>query len=352
MNSVLDKFNDPDHVFVIAEAGSNWKCGTFEEDLERAKQLIQIAAKAGTDAVKFQTYRPETIYVRDAGQSDYLSKYGITQNINEIFEYLSMPYEMIPILAEYAKKHNILFMSTPFSIQDAKEIEPYVLIHKVASFEINHLRLLEFLARTGKPILISTGASTYTEIDFAVDLIKKNGNNNIKLLQCTSKYPCSFHALNLSVIPKIESRYGLRVGLSDHSIDPIIAPVMAVALGACVIEKHFTIDRKLPGPDHPFALIPSELKLLVKSVRNAELARGSGDKVVLNDEQELRRFATRSIQAIKPILKGDILQEGVNFDVLRPGNRIRGLEARFLETVNNKKSSHNVDVGDGIQDFE
>lgn len=348
----MNNFNDPNRVFVIAEAGSNWKCGTFEEDLTRAKQLIQVAAKAGSDAIKFQTYRPETIYVQNAGKSDYLSKHGLTQNINEIFEYLSMPYEMISILSEYAQKHNIMFMSTPFSVQDANEVDPYVLIHKVASFEINHVRLLEFLAKTEKPIIVSTGASTYAEIDFAVNLIKKNGNNNITLLQCTSKYPCPLHALNLSVIPQIKSKYGLRVGLSDHSVDPIFAPVMAVALGACVIEKHFTIDRKLPGPDHPFALIPSELELMVNSIRHAESARGSGDKTILNEEQELRRFATRSIQAIKPISKGDILQEGINFDILRPGKRIRGLEARFLESVNNKKSTHNVKIGDGILNFE
>lgn len=352
MIDALKKFDDTSHVFVMAEAGSNWKCGTFEEDLAQAKRLIDIAAKSGADAVKFQTYRPETIYVKNAGASNYLSKQGMNQSINDIFENLSMPYEMIPELVRYARKHDIIFMSTPFSVADAKQVDPHVDIHKIASYEINHVRLLEFIAKTEKPIFISTGASTYTEIDFAVDLVKKNGNDKIRLLQCTSKYPCPLEALNLSVIPQLKSKYALQVGLSDHSIDPIIAPVMAVALGACAIEKHFTIDRNLPGPDHPFALIPSELELMISSIRSAELARGKGTKEILKEEKELRKFATRSIQAIKPISKGDVLQEGVNFDILRPGNRVRGLEARFLTSVNGKRSKHNIDAGDGIIDFE
>ncbi len=348
----MTELDNPDHVFVIAEAGSNWKCGTFEEDLQRAKHLIEIAAKSGADAVKFQTYRPETLYVENAGQSDYLSEKGMNQEINDIFENLSMPYEMIPKLADHSKQHGISFMSTPFSVQDATEVNPYVSIHKLASYEINHVRLLEFLAKTKKPIIISTGASTFEEIDFAVNLLKKNGNEHIKILQCTSKYPCPIEALNLSVIPKINSRYDLPVGLSDHSIDPILAPVMAVAFGATVIEKHFTLDRTLPGPDHPFALIPNELEMMVKAIRNAELAKGSGNKEVLNEELELKQFATRSLQALKSIKKGEILVEGVNFDVLRPGNRIQGTEPRFLDMVEGKKSLKTVDLGDGILDFE
>ena len=338
--------------FIIAEAGSNWKCGSYEEDLKRAKELIKSAKKAGADAVKFQTYRPETIYVQDAGKSNYLSEHGIKESINDIFAHLSMPYEMIPELTKYCKQENIMFMSTPFSIQDAKAVDPYVLIHKIASFEINHIRLIEFLAQTKKPLLISTGASTYEEIDFAVNLTKKNGNNKIVLMQCTSKYPCPISALNLSVIPQMRSRYNIPIGFSDHSIDPVVAPVLAVGLGATVIEKHFTLDRNLPGPDHPFALIPSELELMIKSIRSAELAKGNGKKEILKEELELRRFATRSIQAIRDISKGEILQEGVNFEILRPGNRIRGIEPRFLATVNGKKAVREIKRGDGITEYE
>ena len=221
---ISNPIDELSRTFIIAEAGSNWKCGTYEEDLKRAKELISVASKAGADAVKFQTYKPETIYVQDAGVSDYLSEHGIKNNINDIFQNLSMPYEMIPELAKFCKQENIIFMSTPFSIQDAKQVDPYVPIHKVASFEINHVRLLEFLAKTRKPILISTGASTYTEIDFAVNLIKKN-NSKIALMQCTSKYPAPIEALNLGVIPNMKSRYNIPIGLSDHSMDPVIGPL-------------------------------------------------------------------------------------------------------------------------------
>lgn len=345
-------FGNPNHIFIVAEAGSNWKCGSYEEDLKRAKELINTAAICGADAIKFQTYRSETTYVPDAGMSSYLAPHGINENINNIFERLSMPYEMIPELTKYCRERNIIFMSTPFSVNDAKQIDPYVLIHKVASFEINHVRLLEFLAETNKPIFISTGACTYEEIDFAVELVKKKGNTKIALLQCTSKYPCPLEALNLSAIPLMKSRYNLSVGLSDHSMDPIIAPILAVGFGANVIEKHFTLDRNLPGPDHAYALIPSELELMIKYIRNSELAKGKGQKEILKEELELRCFATRSIQATRNISKGEILLEGVNFDVLRPGNRIRGMEPRFLSYVNGKKATKDIAKGDGITEYE
>jgi N,N'-diacetyllegionaminate synthase len=352
MAITLDRLDNPSHIFIIAEAGSNWKCGDYDDDLKQAQNLIKVAAKAGADAVKFQTYRPETTYVSNPGKSNYLSKSGYTKNIEDIFDEHSMPYEMISELSKSCKDENILFMSSPFSIQDAKSIDPYTKIHKIASFEINHIRLIEFLAKTGKPILISTGASTYEEIDFCVNLIKKCGNNNIVLLQCTSKYPCPIESLNLSVIPKMKSRYNIPIGFSDHSVEPIIAPILSVGLGATVLEKHFTLDKTLPGPDHSFALDPNELKSMITSVRQAELAYGTGQKEILDVEKELRLFATRSIQATTNILKGDVLREGINFDILRPGNRIRGLEPRFLDLVNGKKSTKEINKSDGITEFE
>lgn len=344
----MNFFQSLNHVFIIAEAGSNWKCGSYEEDLQQAKKLIDVAVKSGADAVKFQTYRPETIYVENAGNSDYLSKGGISQSINEIFKNLSMPYEMLPELEKYCKNNKIMFMSTPFSVNDAKEVDPFVEIHKIASFEINHIRLIEVLAETKKPMIISTGASTFEEIDFVINLIKEKGNQNISLLQCTSQYPCSIESLNLAVIPKLNDRYNLPIGLSDHSTDPIVGPMTATSLGAKIIEKHFTLDKKLPGPDHAFALEPSDLELMIQSIRNVEKSMGSGIKTILDEEKELRQFATRSIQAIKDIKKGDKLIEGDNFDILRPGNRIRGLDAKFLNHVQGKTSKVNVMKGDGI----
>ena len=345
-------FDDPKHTFVIAEAGSNWKYGAFEEDLSQAKRLIKTAAKAGCDAVKFQTFRSETVYAPNAGKSDYLSESGYSKDINEIFDNLAMPYEMIPELAQFCKQEKIIFMSTPFSIVDAKHIDDFVPIHKISSYEINHVRLLEYLAKTNKPLLISTGASTYKQIDFAVDLVKKITRAKIGLMQCTAKYPCELESLNLSVIPKMISKYGLPVGLSDHSMDPVLSPVLAIGYGATFIEKHFTLDRSLPGPDHSFALSPDELELMVSSIRKADNAKGTGNKEILDAEKELWKFATRSIQATKNIKKGDILQEGYNIDVLRPGNRTRGLDAAMLDNVNGKKSTKDYESGDGITEFE
>jgi N,N'-diacetyllegionaminate synthase len=345
-------FDDPKHIFVIAEAGSNWKCGNYNDDLNQAKNLIKVAAKSGADAIKFQTYRPETTYVSNPGSSDYLSKIGTTENINNIFEKHSMPYEMIPELVKICNDENILFMSTPFSLQDAKIINEFVLVHKIASFEINHVRLLDFLAETNKPIIISTGASSYEEIDFCVERIKNHGNNKIILLQCTSKYPCPIESLNLSVIPKMKSRYNLPIGFSDHSTDPIIAPIMSLGLGATVIEKHFTLDRSFPGPDHSFALIPSELQSMVNAIRKSQSMFGVGIKEILDVEKELRSFATRSIQAITDISKGEVLREGINFEILRSGNCNRGAEPRFLENINGKIALNDIKKDEGIIEYD
>ena len=352
MDKIHLKIDDPNHTFIIAEAGSNWKSGSYEEDLEQAKKLIKIASNSGADAVKFQTYRADTVYAYNAGNSNYLAEQGINKKINEIFEYLSMPYKMISELAQICNDEKVIFMSTPFSIEDAKQIDPFVSLHKIASFEINHVRLIEFLAKTKKPILISTGASTFDEIDFAINLVKNNANNEIGLLQCTSKYPTPIEALNLSVIPKMKERYNVPIGFSDHSVEPLIGPLTAVGFGATIIEKHFTLDKNLPGPDHSFAVTPQELELMVKSIRQADKSKGNGEKIVLDEEQELLLFAKRKIQAIKNIQRGDILKEGFNFEILRPGNRVRGLEPRFLDKVNGKKSTKDVLKGDGITEFE
>jgi len=340
-NNIL---NNSSHAYIIAEAGSNWKIGAYDEDLKQAKKLIDIAKNSGADAIKFQTYRSNTIYVPNAGNADYLNN---EKSINEIFDHCSMPYEMIEALYEYSKKQGINFMSTAFSVNDASQIDPYVSIHKVASYEINHIRLLEFLAKTKKPIIISTGASTIEEIDFALELIRKE-HNDIALMQCTAKYPAEIESLNLSVIPKLKEKYHLPIGLSDHSLDPILAPLVAIGLGATIIEKHFTSDKSLPGPDHYFALEPNELTTMVKNIRNAEKSKGNGVKKILESEVDLSNFAKRSIQATCNISKNDILQEGKNFDVLRSGKQKQGASPRFLEQINGKKCTRDIRIGEGI----
>ena len=340
----FNELNDSSHIFIIAEAGSNWKIGTYEDDLRQAKKLIDIAKNSGSDAIKFQTYRSNTTYVSNAGNVNYLKN---EKTINTIFDHCSMPYKMLHELFEYSQEKNICFMSTPFSVNDASQINPYVSIHKVASYEINHNRLLEFLAKTKKPIIISTGASTIKEIDFALKIIQKI-HNNIAIMQCTASYPSDVDSLNLSVIPNLKKKYNLPVGLSDHSLNPILAPLVAIGLGATIIEKHFTSDKSLSGPDHYFALDPNELFSMVDSIRHAEKTMGNGVKEILPVEKDLSNFAKRSIQATCKIFENDLFQEGKNFDILRSGKQKQGISPMFLNEINGKRSKRDIDIGDGI----
>ena len=336
-------------VFVIGEAGSNWRAGTPERDRKLAEALIDAAADAGCDAVKFQTYRADSVYVPNAGESSYLASAGIEQPITEIFRDLEMPYELIPHLARYCAERGVEFMSTPFSVADLEAVDPYVRRHKIASFEITHVRLLEAVARTGKPVILSTGASTPEDIDTALSVLRENSVGPVCLLQCTSSYPAPPESLNLVVLPRLAERYGVAVGLSDHSLDPVVAPVSAVALGAVVIEKHFTLHRALPGPDHGFAVTPDELRRLVEAVRLAEAMRGAGEKVIVDAERELHEFAQRRVQAIVPIKRGEPLLEGKNVGVLRPGKQRPGVRPSELPALLGHPATRDIELGDGIQ---
>ncbi len=339
--------DDSTHTFIIAEAGSNWKIGSKEDNLKMGEKLVEIASNSGADAIKFQTFKSQTLYAPDAGQVQYLKDSGEIKEINDLIDDLEMPYDMMEYLVQCCEKNNIIFMSSVFSVEDAKEVDKFTPIHKVASYEINHVKLLEYLSRIEKPILLSTGASTFEEIDFAINYLKNNNHNKIGLLQCTSKYPAPLDSLNLSVIPKMKNRYNLPIGLSDHSLDPLIGPLVAVGLGATIIEKHFTIDKKLPGPDQSFALEPNELTKMISAIRSADKAKGNGEKIILDIERELQKFATRSVQAIQNISKGDVFQDN-NIALLRPGNRKRGENARFFADIIGKKATKDILIGDGV----
>lgn len=344
------KKNNSQHVFIIAEAGSNWRVGNSERDMQMAKSLIDVAVDAGADAVKFQTYRADSVYVPNAGKAKYLSNQKEKRSISDIFQDLSMPYGMIPELAGYCRKQSIEFMSTPFSVGDFEALNPFVKMHKLASYEIAHLKLIDAMVKSKKPIIMSTGAATMEEVRWSVDYFRKKSSANLILLQCTAKYPASLDMLNLNVLSTFRNEFNCDVGLSDHSRHPFIAPVTAVGLGARVIEKHFTLHNKLPGPDHPFALTPDELKLMVHSIRQAEQTLGSLNKEPVKEEIELRAFAVRSVQATKNIQKGDQLLEGVNFDVLRPGRRPKGAHPKHVAKMQGKKSKRSIKLGDGIRE--
>lgn len=346
--AVLNPINST-KVFIIAEAGSNWRAGTHDQNLSNALSLIDAAANAGADAVKFQTFSPENIYVPNAGSSGYLSNAGIEQDMAKLFEDLAMPRSMIPKLASHCESRGIEFMSTPFSPQDFEAVDPYVKRHKIASYEIGYIHLLQLAALSGKPLILSTGAATVDEIAWAVETFKSLGGKALTLLQCTAAYPAEPGSMNLRIIPFLKNRFRSDVGLSDHSLHPTAAPISAVALGATVIEKHFTLDKTLPGPDHAFAITPEQLQQLVKGIRETEQMLGSFVKTVDPTELELRSFARRGIQAIREIKKGDIFKEGENISILRPGNQPLGIHSRYIGEISGKAAKHDISLGHGIQ---
>src|SRR5262245_21241439 len=307
MSPRVPSFAAGEPVFIIAEAGSNWRMGSAARDLKMARSLIDVAAEARCDAVKFQTFRPETVYAPRAGASDYLAAGGHKQDIHAIFADLAMPYEMLGELRVYAHERGLSFMSSPFSVADVRAVDPHVEVHKIASYEVNHRRLLEAVARTHKPLVISTGAAELPEIAAALDLLAAEGAGPTCVMQCTAAYPAGLDALNLRALATLASRFGRAVGLSDHSTDPLTGPVGAVALGARCIEKHYTLSKKLPGPDHVFALEPDELARMVRGIRDMEAALGSADKGVKPAERELRSYAVRGLQALRDIARGEPL---------------------------------------------
>lgn len=335
-------------VYVIAEAGSNWRSGSDSRDLSMGRALIEAAAESGANAVKFQTYRPATVYAPKAGSASYLDDRFGKQSIEAIFADLAMPYELLPKLAQYAKECSIDFMSTPFSLEDLDQVDPFVSYHKIASYEISHLRLLEAAASKGKPLFLSTGAASLDEIAWAVDLLRQKGQDQLILMQCTACYPTPPCDVHIRTLPYLKEKLLCNVGLSDHSADHLVAPVMAVAAGAVAIEKHFTLSRRLPGPDHFFAITPEELKAMVEAVRKAELMRGLSVKAVSFSEESLRRFARRGLQALRFIAKGEPLIENQNVAILRPGNRTVGEHPCFLPKMQGRRFLQDIEEGEGI----
>jgi N-acetylneuraminate synthase len=319
--TLLDRIEAGGPCYVIAEAGSN-----HNGDLELALRLIRVAADAGADAVKFQLFRAAKLYPREAGSADYLRD---DEDIYDIVERMELPLEWLPQLAAAADEAGIDFIVSPFDEESADAVDPYVSAFKLASYELTHHPLLRHIAAKGKPLVVSTGAADLAEVGEALEVARGEGNEQVVVLQCTAAYPAAIEALNLGALATLRSELGLQVGLSDHSSDPVIAPVMAVALGASVIEKHFTLDRTLPGPDHKFALEPEELARMVAAIREAEKALGSGRKEVLPDEQELREFARRSVFAVRDIPAGSELEAG-NVAVLRTGKREHGADPADL----------------------
>jgi sialic acid synthase SpsE len=326
--------------YVIAEAGSN-HCG----DLEVALQLVDVAADAGADAVKFQVFVADRMYPPGAGSADYL---GMPESIEEIISALELPPEWIGRIAAHAAERHIDFLATPFDLESVRLLDEYVPAFKIASYELTHEPLLRAVAARGKPVLMSTGGSTLEECRRALAVLRDAGAHDVIVLQCTASYPAPLDALNVAAISELRLELGTPVGLSDHSREVFVAPIAAVALGAVVIEKHVTLSNELPGPDHRFALEPNEFAQLVRSIRETERARGTGHKQVLAEEEELRSFARRSVFSTRAIAAGERLGDD-NIAVLRAGKLEPGAAPADFPRLLGATAARAIAANTGVQ---
>jgi sialic acid synthase SpsE len=336
-------------VFIVAEAGSNWRVGSKARDLAMCRRLIEVAASADVNAVKFQLFRAKTIYALGSGPCDHLMQKGIQEDIGRVFEDLELPDDFLPDLAQWCREAGVELIISAFSERDFRAVDPFVRYHKIASPELHHPGLLQLAANSGKPVFLSTGISTLEEIEWALSFFPPERRQEVVLLQCTVEYPTSPAAMNLATLPVLAKRFGCLTGLSDHSLNPLVAPVAATALGARVIEKHFTLHRSLVGPDHSWAITGEELRQMVRAVRTCETMLGDTAKEIQPAELPLRRFSRRSLQLLMDVRKGELLQLNVNYGVLRPGTREQGIHPCFLPQVEGARATRDLKAGMGIQ---
>ena len=301
-------------VFIIAEAGVN-----HNGSIDMAKKLIDVATDAGADVVKFQTFKATNLVSKNAEKADYQKK---TTDRNEtqldMIKELELPFEAHQELIEYCSKKNIQFLSTPFDLDSIDFLDSLNLpLLKVPSGEITNLPYLRKINQKRRPVILSTGMADIEEIAAALQVLK---DCKVSLLHCTTEYPCPYEDVNLKAMQTMKQQFNLPVGYSDHT-KGIEVPIAAVAMGAEIIEKHFTLDRNLPGPDHKASLEPDELKAMVSTIRHIEQAIGNGNKVAAKSEIKNINIARKSIVAACPIKKGEVLSEE-NLTVKRPGNGI------------------------------
>jgi sialic acid synthase SpsE len=311
--------------YLIAEAGAN-----HNRDLGVARELIDVAAEAGADAVNFQTYSGSQIYSRKTPTFKYLAAID-DRSPGELLEAISLPREWQPELSEHAAGRGIQFLSTPFDTDAVRELDELdVPVLKIASFEIVDLPLIRSAAATGRPLIISTGMAVMGEIEDALGAASEAGAPAVGLMQCTSVYPAPPERANLRAMETMRRAFGVPVGLSDHTTG-IAVPIAAGALGAAFVEKHFTLDRTMPGPDHPFALEPDELKAMVAGIREAQQALGDGRKAGPSPEEseEMYALARRSLIVTRDLPAGTVLEADM-ITVKRPGF---GIAPKHLDLV-------------------
>lgn len=343
---MTDRKNSRTPVFIIAEAGVN-----HNGSIEMAKRLIDVAADAGADAVKFQTFKAEKVISKNAPKAEYQKKTTTAvESQLEMVKKLELDAKAHSILIDYCRLKKIQFLSTPFDFESiellAKTFDLPRL--KIPSGEITNGPYLLKIAQMGKPVILSTGMSTLGEIETALGVLafgylgkkgkpslrrfrdayctqkgQKMLQKNVTLLHCTTEYPAPFQEVNLRAMKTLQTAFGLPVGLSDHT-EGIVVPIAAVALGASIIEKHFTLDRRLPGPDHKASLEPKGLKEMVRSIRQIEQALGHPAKIPVPSELKNRDIARKSLVAGCDIKKGDVFDEN-NLAIKRPGHGLSPL---------------------------
>lgn len=331
----------PDHpTYVIAEAGSN-----HDGDLETAKELVDAAAGAGADAVKFQTFRADRMYVEESGTvEDEAGERSLTEVVAEA----EMAYDWIPELAAHCDRRDVTFLSSPFDEESLDRLVDHVPAIKVASSLVSHLPFLDRIGETGKPVFVSSGAHEMREVERAVERLRDAGSGPVAVLHCVSAYPTPLEEAHVGTVSLLRERFDGPVGLSDHTLDPTTAPAASVALGGSVVEKHFTLDSSREGLDHSFALEPDELEAMVTAIRRTETALGSPGVVVRDVERDWYESARRSVQAVRDLSAGATVARG-DVDLLRSGQRRRGLDPERLDDVVGAELARDVAAGDGVR---
>ena len=304
-------------VKIIAEAGVN-----HNGDIIIAKKMIDFAKEAGADYIKFQTFIPENLVSKYAKKAEYQkTTTAADESQLQMLRKLMLSENEFIEISDYCEATSIGFISTPFDLESVGFLNSFNMdFWKVPSGEITNLPYLVKIAKTGKPIILSTGMSDLDEIDEAISALKDNGARKITLLHCNTQYPTPMEDVNLNAMLTLKDRYNCDVGYSDHTLG-IEVPIAAVALGATVIEKHFTLDRNMEGPDHKASLEPKEFKSMVSAIRNIEKALGTGNKVASPSETENKDIARKSIVASRMIKKGEVFSKD-NITTKRPGSGI------------------------------
>jgi N,N'-diacetyllegionaminate synthase len=308
-------------VFIIAEAGVN-----HNGDIEIAKKLVDAAALAGADAVKFQTFKADKLVCRNAKKAEYqMETTDKGESQFDMLKKLELSPDMHEQLLSYCKQKGIMFLSTPFDVDSLQYlVQCGIDIIKIPSGEITNYPYLREAGKTGKKVILSSGMSTLEEVRDAVKVLKENGSADIVVLHCNTEYPTPYEDVNLKAMMTLKKELGVAVGYSDHTLG-IEVPIAAAALGAEVIEKHFTLDRNMEGPDHKASLEPHELREMVRSIRNIELALGNGKKEPSNSEERNIGIVRKSIVAKKDIAMGELFTEE-NLTTKRPGTGISPME--------------------------